>query len=97
MPPQNNDRETNFEIIDISHRLRGLEDKTSDVAVSLARIASAMESMQDHEKRIRELEINSKNNATVINAVKWITVSIVGSAITVTIVTLADWIVGRGS
>ena len=97
MPPLNNDRETDVEIKDLYHRLRGLEDKTTDVAVSLARIASAMEAMQDHEKRIRELEINSKNNATVINAVKWITVSIVGSAITVTIVTLADWIVGRGS
>ena len=81
-----------YEVRDIQSRIKGLEDKTSDVAVSLAKVATAMEAMQDHEHRIRELELNSKNNAIVINAVKWITVTVIGSAITITVITLFEFV-----
>jgi hypothetical protein len=78
----------------ISDRLQKLEERTSDIAVSMASIATTLETMNSHEARIREIEINSKNNAIIINAIKWITISIIGSAITVTIVSLADYLKG---
>lgn len=79
----------------IIDRLQKLEERTSDIAANVASIAAIIKTMNSHEERIREIELNNKNNAIVINAVKWVTISIVGSAITVIIVSIADYIMGK--
>lgn len=68
---------------DDDERIRELEKLLAELTTQVKLLSQTVSNMSDYETRIRSLEMDTANNRMVVAGVKWLAVSICGSALTV--------------
>lgn len=79
-----------MDTIEINRRLSRLEDSDdkmkdalNQLIISSTKTNQLVEQLGRLEPTIRELEIKANNNGLILNAIKWLVLAFMGSAVTV--------------
>lgn len=76
---------------DILRKIIELEGRTASIAQATRNIADKIGKIEkDYETRLRTLETTTQSNTIVISAVKWVTLSVLGTGLTVIALTILD-------
>lgn len=82
---------------ELYRRIEKLEKSDSDtnktltqLVISTNRIADSVEKLNDLEPRVRKLEVETSTNRIVVNAVKWLAITVSSSAIGVVIISFSQ-------
>jgi len=82
---------------ELYRRIERLEKQEEDVnrtltqlVISTNRIADSVEKLNDLEPRVRHLEVEASNNKVVVNAVRWLALTVASSAIGVIVFSILN-------